>query len=149
MRLERVWLLALVCVALLGCNDIREFTGRWQGKRIGDAPALRVGPGDAVTLDIDAIDTHGIRGRIAVDGLFGETRVTSIPGAEADALANLTFPGNPFRVYLAFASLLDGNGDAFVMIALYDDERVDVRVMRGGLLPVYAIFVLQRATLEP
>ncbi|MBA2539120.1 MAG: hypothetical protein H0V17_05745, partial [Deltaproteobacteria bacterium] len=116
-----------------------------QGTRVGDAPALRVGAGDAVTLDIDAIDTHGIRARIAVDGLFTETRITSLPGAEADALANITFPGNPFRVYLAFTDLRDNQGDAFVMIALYDDERVDVRVLRGGLSPVYAIFALERS----
>jgi hypothetical protein len=138
-----VVLLAL-CV-VVGCNDIRDFSGRWQGGRIGDAPALRVGAGDAVTLDIDAIDNHGIRARIAVDGLFAETSVTSLPGAEADALASMTFPGNPFRVYLAFTDVGDGMGDAFVFIALFDDERVDVRVLRAGPAPVYAIFALQRS----
>jgi hypothetical protein len=135
--------------ALTACNDIRDFTGRWEGRRVGDTPALRVGKGDAATLEIDGLDTHGIRARVIVDGLFGETRITSLPGAEADALANLTFPGNPFRVFLAFATVDDGNGDAFVMIGLYDDERVDLRVLRGGLAPVYAIFGLERSTLQP
>ena len=136
-----------VCVGLLiaGCNDIRDFSGRWQGKRVGTSQTVRVGPGDAVTLDIDGIDNHGIRGRIAVDGLVDETRVTSLPGAEADTLAQLTFPGNPLRVFLTFATVRDGNGDAMVMIAIYDDDRVDVRVLRGGQLPLYAIFALERS----
>lgn len=138
-------MLALVCLGLVGCNDIRDFSGRWQGKRVGTSPTVRVGPGDAVTLDIDGIDNHGIRGRIAVDGLVDETRVTSLPGAEADTLAQLTFPGNPLRVFLTFATVRDGNGDAMVMIAIYDDDRVDVRVLRGGQLPLYAIFALERS----
>lgn len=139
----------VLALVVIGCNDVREFSGRWEGDRIGDAPALRVGQGDAVTLDIDELDTRGIRARIRIPGLIQETSITSLPGAEADALANLTFPGNPFRVYLAFAPVADDNGDAFVMIGLYDDERVDVRVMRGGPSPVYAIFSLKRATLDP
>jgi hypothetical protein len=135
----------LALFALVACNDVRAFEGRWQGKRVGDAAALRVGPGDAATLEIDGIDTHGIRARIIVDGLVEETRITSLPGAEADALANMTFAGSPLRVFLSFASVRDGNGDAFVMIALYDDERVEVRVLRGGPSPVYAIFGLERS----
>ncbi len=135
----------LAVLALVACNDIRDFTGTWQGKRVGDSPTVRVGPGDAVTLDIDAIDNHGIRGRIAVDNLVDETRITSLPGAEADALANLSFPGNPLRVFLTFATVRDGNGDAVVLIALYDDDRVDVRVLRGGQSPLYAIFALERS----
>jgi len=137
---------ACVALVLLACNDIRDFTGRWEGERVGASPTVRVGPGDGVTLDIDEIDNHGIRGRIAVTNLVGETQITSLPGAEADALANLSFPGNPLRVYLTFATMGDGNGDALVLIALYDDERVDVRVLRSGLSPLYAIFALQRAT---
>jgi hypothetical protein len=136
-----------VCVALavFACNDIRDFSGRWQGKRVGSSPTVRVGPGDAVTLEIDGIDNHGIRGRIAVDNLVDEIAITSVPGAEADALANLTFPGNPLRVFLTFAAVRDGNGDAVVLIALYDDDRVDVRLIRGGRLPLYAIFALERS----
>jgi hypothetical protein len=135
----------LALFVLAACNDVRDFSGRWQGKRVGDAPALRVGPGDAATLDIDGIDTHGIRARVAIDGFVEETRITSLPGAEADAVANMTFAGSPLRVFLTFATVRDGNGDALVMIALYDDDRVEVRVLRGGLLPVYAIFALERS----
>lgn len=138
-------MLAVACLALAACNDIRDFSGRWEGKRVGTSPTVRVGPGSSVTLDIDGIDNHGIRGRIAVEGLFGETDITSVEGAEADVLANLSFPGNPLRVFLGFAAATDGKGDAMVMIAIYDDDRVDVRVLRGGQLPLYAIFALERS----
>jgi hypothetical protein len=36
----------------------------------------------------------------------------------------------------------DGGGDALALIALYDDRRVEVRVLRGGTTPLYAIFAL-------
>lgn len=133
----------LVIVLLLGCNDIRDFTGRWAGERVGTAPALRVGPGEVVTLEIDGIDNHGIRARITIPGLVNETEITSLEGAEADALANLSFPGNPLRVFLAFAAM--PTGDAVVLIGLYDDDRLDVRVLRAGPSPIYAIFALQRS----
>jgi hypothetical protein len=97
-------------LGLLGCNDVRDFSGRWQGKRVGDAPGLRVGPGDAATLEIDAIDARSIRARIAVDNLFEETFITSLPGAEADALATMTFAGDPVRVFLAFADVMTATG---------------------------------------
>ncbi len=145
MRWATLALVSLFVVAVVACNDIRDWGGRWQGKRVGDAPALRVGPGDAATLEIDGIDTHGIRARIAIDGFLEETRITSLPGAEADALASMTFSGSPLRVFLCFATAHDGNGDALVVIALYDDDRVEVRVLRGGLLPVYAIYALDRS----
>lgn len=134
----------MLALLLLGCNDIRDFTGRWEGERVGTSPAVRVGPGEVVTLDIDGIDNQGIRARIAIPGLVGETSITSLEGAEADTLANLSFPGNPLRVFLAFAEM-PKDGDAMVMIALYDDERLDVRVLRAGAQPLYSIFALKRS----
>ena len=132
----------LVLLSLLACNDLREFRGSWSGGRVGDAPALRVGAGDACTLAIDGIDAHGLVARIAVDNLLPETPFVSLEGAEADVLANLSFSGSPLRVYLGFVPVPDLGGDAFVVIALYDDQRVQVRVLRGGVQPIYAIYAL-------
>lgn len=134
-----------VVLVLAGCTDVRDFRGRWDGPRVGDAGVLRVGPGDAATLAIDAIDAHGLTAHLAIANLMPETAIASMPGAEADVLANLTFAGNPLRVFLAFAPLADGAGDALVVIALYDDHRIEVRVLRGGASPVYAIFALAEA----
>jgi hypothetical protein len=125
------------------CNDVRDFRGTWQGSRVGEVDVLRVGAGDRATLSIDEIDKHGIQARLAVDNLLLETTLVSVPGAEADALANMTFAGSPLRVYLAFVPLDDGGGDALVLIALFDDERVEVRMLRSGSSPLYAIFALK------
>jgi hypothetical protein len=67
---------------------------------------------------------------------------SSLAGAEADALAGMTFSGSPLRVYLAFAPIPDDAGDALAVIALYEDRRVEVRLLRGGSAPLYAIFAL-------
>ncbi len=130
-------------VGLLGCTDLRDFRGTWQGTRVGDAPVLRIGAGDSVTLAIDDLDSHGIHARITIPGLVEETELSPIPGAEADALANLTFAGNPLRVYLGFVRISDGAGDALALIALYDHQRIEVRILRNGTLPLYAIFALK------
>ena len=136
------WATLAIVIALAACNDLREFRGSWGGSRVGDAPVLRVGPGDAATLSIDSIDAHGLTGRLAIEGLVDETSITSVEGAEADALAGLTYAGGPLRVYLAFVTIPDGGGDAFAVIALYDDRRIEVRILRSGTLPLYGIYVL-------
>ena len=79
---------------------------------------------------------------LAIAGLLPETVVTSLPAAEADVLADITFGGSPLRVYLAFTAVPDGGGEALLVIALYDDRRVEVRVLRGGTKPLYGIFAL-------
>jgi hypothetical protein len=133
----------LVLVTLLGCNDLREFRGDWRGQRVGDAPVLRVGVGDGTaTLSVDGIDGHGLTARLAIEGLLPETLITSLPGAEADALAGITFGGAPLRVYLAFVAVPDDGGEALVVVALYDDRRIEVRLLRGGTKPLYGIFAL-------
>ena len=135
----------MFAVLVAGCNDLRDFRGAWSGARVGDAPALRVGAGETANLAIDGIDAHGLSGRLTIDGLLPETSFASIEGAEADALANLTFAGSPLRVYLTFVEIPDLGGEAFVLVALYDDRRIEVRVLRGGIQPLYAIFALTPA----
>jgi len=135
----------LVLLTLLACNDLRGFRGSWRGPRVGDAPALQlnIGPTSA-TLAIDTIDNHGLAARLAIDGLLPETPIASLEGAEADVLAGITFGGDPLRVYLAFVAMPDAGGEALVVVALYDDRRVEVRLLRGGTgtSPLYGIFAL-------
>ena len=136
------WATLVLLTCLWACNDLRDFRGSWAGGRVGDAPALRVGAGDSCTLAIDGIDAHGLSARIAIENLLPETPLQSIEGAEADVLAAMTFAGSPLRVYLAFVDVPDLGGEAFVVIALYDDHRIQVRVLRGGVQPIYAIYAL-------
>lgn len=132
----------LLCVS---CLDVRDFEGTWSGERVGEAEELRRGFPDraAATLRIEQADLGSLRAYLTVEGdVLSEALIQPIPGAEADALAGMTFDGSPSRVYLAFASTTDGGGDALVMVALYSDERVEVRVLRGEPLGLYGLFVL-------
>jgi hypothetical protein len=137
----------LAFATLAACTDVRTYEGTWTGKRVGNAAPLRVG-GDSdatATLAIDSIDTHGMHGHLTISGLIDTADVTSIEGAEADVLGGITFNGSPQRVYLSFVETTDGGGEAFAVIALYDEKRVEVRVLRGGTQPLYGIFSLAQS----
>jgi hypothetical protein len=134
--------LALAAAALGGCSDLRDFRGAWAGARVGEAAPLRVGPGERAVLAIEAIDARGISGSLAVDDRAPPLALASLAGAEADALAGLSLAGDPLRVFLAFAPLTDGGGDAVAVIALFDGRRVELRLLRGGSAPLYAIYPL-------
>ncbi|HVK86108.1 MAG TPA: hypothetical protein VM513_18435 [Kofleriaceae bacterium] len=136
--------LVVAFAMLAACNDLREFRGTWQGPRVGEAPVVRVGAptSNQATLTIDELDANGFAGTLSIASLVADAQLVSLPGAEADALAGMTFAGSPLRVYLAFASMPDGGGEALVLVALFDDQRIEVRVLRGGSAPLYAIFAM-------
>jgi hypothetical protein len=141
----RVAVVALIAIA--ACNDLRDFRGDWAGPRVGADPSLKIGVADDATarLSIDALDPHGIHATLFVDGLTANADVTSLAGAEADALAGTTFAGSPLRVYFAFVDVPDGHGQAMAIIALFPEQRVELRVLRGGTSPIYAIFAMSQA----
>jgi hypothetical protein len=140
----------LLLVLLAGCNDLRDFAGEWRGNRIGTSAATKVGIADDATaaLVIDDVDAHGLHGQVTIAGSSGaqiaNAPVVSLPGAEADALASMSFAGSPMRVYVAFVPIDDGVGDAMAMVGLYDARRIDLRLLRGGSAPIYAIFALSQ-----
>ncbi|HEY1558173.1 MAG TPA: hypothetical protein VGF94_25270 [Kofleriaceae bacterium] len=140
--------LVLALCSLAACNDVREFRGTWSGPRVGTASVLRVGLADSATatLVIEQIDTHGFSGTVSIDGVATAVPVASMPAAEADVLAGTTWSGSPLRVYFGFFTVPDGHGDALALVALYDDRRVELRVLRSGVLPLYGIFALVEAT---
>jgi hypothetical protein len=135
-------------VTLVACTDVRDFEGTWTGTRVGDAAPLRVGLADRLDAElvIEQASLSTFRARLSTaDGLFADAVIQPIPGAEADVLAHATFDGSPARVFMAFAQATDGGGDALAIVALYDDPRVEVRVLRGGTTPLYGIFLLDRS----
>ena len=135
----------VLALLLAACNDLRDFQGEWTGSRIGDSPVVRVGVPDGAqcSLTIDAVDKHGLRGHLTVDSLVTDAEIVSAEGAEADALASMTFAGSPMRVYVAFADAPDG--PLTVLVALFQNRRIEVRVLRGGGAPVYGIFALNES----
>jgi len=145
MRSARLAAAFVIAAALGACTDLRDFRGAWRGPRVGAAAVLHVGAvgADTATLTVDSVDKHGLAGHLTIVGL-ADAPLASLPGAEADALATTTFDGAPLRVYLAFVPTTDGGGDALAVIALYD-ERIELRVLRGGALPLYAIYALAGA----
>lgn len=136
-----------IVLALVACNDLRSFAGFWGGPRVGDSQAVRVGiTNDArATLDVLRADRDGLQATLSIDGLTLDTPIASIPGAEADVLSNVSFAGSPLRVYFVFVPTTDGKGDAIGLVALYEDRRIEIRVMRGGTAPIYAIFSLDES----
>jgi hypothetical protein len=136
--------LVLLIVLASACNDVRGFEGTWTGPRVGSARPLdvNVAPNATATLEIDQVDLHTISGELSIDGVVANAPFSSIAGAEADVLSGITFDGSPSRVYLTFVDIPDGNGQALAVIALYDDKRVEVRVLRGGTQALYGIFAL-------
>ena len=145
--MPRRWLLAIAAwITLAACNDLRDFRGAWSGARVGDTPAVRIGvAGDPTArLTITSVDRLGLAGTLDVDGLCDDAPITPLAGAEADRLASLTFDGAPLRIYMSFVTATDGGGDLLALVALFDDERIEVRLIRGGATPVYAIFDLTR-----
>jgi hypothetical protein len=135
---------------VVGCSDVRDYAGQWRGARVGTSPEIRVGVADGAIaqLTIDDIDTHGLHGQLTIDNggtpLIANAAVVSLPGAEADALSSMSFAGAPMRVYMSFVPIDDGAGDAMAMVGLYDSRRVDLRLLRGGSTPIYAIFALSQ-----
>lgn len=142
-----------LAAALAGCADLREFRGTWRGDRVGSDPALLVGSlGDNVAeLAIESLDRHGLVGHLRIAGAAGrdgqfDAPLASVPGAEADVLAGMTFDGAPLRTYLSFVDPVEpAGGSALAVVSLYDDERVELRVLRGGATPLYGIFALRRS----
>lgn len=118
---------------------------------MGSDASLLVGVlgGNVAELSIDELDRHGLSGHLRIagqpggDGTF-DAPLVSVPGAEADVLAGLTFDGAPLRVYLGFVEPAAGDS-ALAVVSLYDDSRVELRVLRGSPNPLYGIFALARA----
>ncbi len=138
---------AYACALALigGCFDVRDLEGPWTGPRVGDDPVLQQGiASDAsARLVIERADLQSLTARLTVEGLFDDAEVSPLPGAEADVLASMSFDGAPSRVYLAFVSSVDGNGDAMVLLSLHESDRVEIRALRGAPAPLYAVFVLR------
>lgn len=141
--------LALAVTGVIGCTDIRDFEGTWSGPRVGDDPVVRTGfaEDERATLVIDQVDLGALRGTLTTSGdAFDGVAIQELPAAEADALSQLTFEtGQPARIYVTLVEASDGGGDAVAFVSLHREDRVELRLVRGGGAPLYGIFSLERS----
>jgi hypothetical protein len=140
--------LLVAAATVTGCTDIRDFGGTWSGPRVGDDPVLRAGFAEdaEATLVIDQIDLGSLRGSLTTSGdEFSGALIQELPAAEADDLSALTFTsGQPARIYVTLVDADDGGGDAVAFVSLHREDRVELRLIRGGDAPLYGIFFLER-----
>lgn len=146
-RLHAALLAAATLTSASACVDVRGFTGSWEGPVSaeeallqGFAPDVSVKPlevGDITLTEIQATLTTD-------DGSFSKTRLEPIDRVTGDSLSSITFDGNPLRSYMLFAELAtESSADpAWLVLSLFADDRIEVRVMRRNNL--YGVFQLQR-----
>jgi len=144
-----MWLCTLLFwgFALGGCVDVRNFEGTWSGPIVSEE-AVRQGFGLDATVELltlTHVDLQAVTATLTLnDGKFKETRLTRVLKFSNDALASLTFDGSPLRSYFLFAPLeTDTAGPpAMVVLSLFGDEHIEVRVFRTNDL--FGVFYLHR-----
>jgi hypothetical protein len=140
-------LCSLALFGSFGCVDVRSFEGIWAGQIVSE-PAVRQGFSETVHADpveLSNVDLQRLSAKLTLsDGSFSESPLFPVVKVENDALSSLTFDGRPLRTYLLFAPLTsepDG-WPAHVVISLFADDHVELRVFRGNDL--FGVFHLDR-----
>lgn len=145
--MQRFFLASSLIVYLVGCVDLRSFEGTWQGPivnesavRQGFAPDVLIDP--LVLSDVDLQDMTAIL--TTSDKKFDQTKLFPIQKASNDAIASISFDGNPLRTYLMFASLnSEEDSDlATIFISLFTDDHVELRITHGNDL--FGVFYVHR-----
>jgi hypothetical protein len=137
----------VVLAGASGCTDVRNYAGAWSGKVV-DEEAVRQGfaaDTRAEPLTLRQVDLQGVTADLTLsDGRFAQTHLVRVSKFSNDALASLSFDGNPLRSYLLFAPLSnDPKGwPAHVVISLFGDDHIEMRIIRGNDL--FGVFILHR-----
>ncbi len=140
-------LLAALTLGLVGCLDVRDFEGEWQGAVITE-DAIRQGfaTGTMVApLTLKDVDLNKVAATLSTsDGKFNKTALTRVAKFSNDTLSGLVFEGNDVRTYMFNARLHSETSGcpATVLISLFSDDHVEARVIRGNDL--FGIFHLTR-----
>ena len=137
---------ALVVLAAGGCVDLRDFKGNWSGEVVDEA-AILAGFDAAARVDLlqlDDVTQQSMTARLTTsDGSFANTELVHVSKSTADALATLTFDGNPLQTYLLFAPLANSVGDdALLVLSLHGDDHLELRIIRSNDL--FGVFYLER-----
>lgn len=130
-----------------GCTDVRNFEGTWSGEVLAE-PSVRQGfaAGTRVSaLKLEHVDLQALSATLSTtDGRFSATPLTRVVKFSGDMLASLTFDGRPVSTYMHFAPIKGETTGcpATLLISLFTDEHVELRVIRGNDL--FGVFHLDR-----
>lgn len=136
-----------LCMGAIGCIDVRDYGGEWLGTVASD-PAVRQGFAEGARVEplvLEDVDLEGITATLTTtDGKFGRTRLSRVVKFSNDPMASMTFDGDPLRSYLLFARLTSEPSapPAMMVVSLFTDDRVELRVLRGNDL--FGVFHLSR-----
>ncbi len=144
-----VTLIGLIAAAS-GCTDLRSYAGTWHGPIVAES-AVRLGfaaKTQVSSLILEDVSLTTLRATLSTsDGRFDTVSLTRFLKAASDNLASMTFDNNPLESYLLFGSPQGPRGSdeppALVVISLFPDEKVQLRVLRGNDL--FGVFHLERA----
>jgi hypothetical protein len=133
--------------AMSGCTDLRSYAGRWSGSVVSEEAVRQGFAMDTLAdpLELSNVDLQGLTASLTLsDGKFQETRLTRVIRFSSDSMASLSFEGSPLRSYLLFAPLeSEPTGwPASVVISLFADDHVELRIIRGNDL--FGVFYLRR-----
>lgn len=145
--MRRLLLLVLLPACLAGCLDVRSFEGSWSGAvisedlvRQGFAAGTRVDP-----LVLKDVNLHRLSASLTTsDSKFNDSRLTRVTKFTNDTLSGLSFEGDDVRTYLFYGDLASETKGcaATVLISLFSDDHVELRVIRGNDL--FGVFHLVR-----
>ncbi len=130
-----------------GCLDVRDFEGSWAGAIVAEE-AVRQGFGASVKVDplvLADVDLVKLSATLTTsDGKFQASTLQRVTRFTADTMASMSFDTSPVRSYLHYAppSAESGGCNAMVLISLFGDEHVEVRIIRGNDL--FGVFSLKR-----
>lgn len=137
--------IALLSLSPLGCQDLREYTGSWEGTVSGD-PALSHGfaPTTQVTAEFTAASHEGVAFTLVLKPGIQAAHFVPIKRAAGDLLADVELPGEPLRTFFGFVDPPGGAEPYLTIVSLYPENRVELRLIRGAD-DAYGVFSLHRA----
>lgn len=130
------------------CEKLTERSGSYRGDLVAH-DELRLGFEVGTTLSLEArfFDAHLLEGTVSTsDGTFARAELRRIVKLSNDKLGSFTFDGAGFTNYLYTAVVSNGpfaQREALLVISLYRDERVEVRVLLGAG-SLFGVFKLVR-----
>ena len=142
--------LLLLLTGLVGCTDVRDYTGTWQGSIVTNQYLRRgLKSGTQAQLVIEHIDRSTLTGFFTLipssgSSTAGFTDATLIPDVEAgnDVLGDLEFDGDPLSTYIFYARPDDpGEDHAMLILSAHSGDELQLRILRHDL---YGYFRLRR-----